>query len=148
MSRKYVRGILEQGLIPDVRSSPVIMDDLSKSVSGNYKAYRMVGLTTLSQSMYAAARQQPHNEMVKASLAGGIRGAIRLHENTPADAIKFVRGLHNKFHGGVGISVLELVDLIDDCEQQWEAWCARVTETETASFRLFLLSNSTLYSAV
>jgi hypothetical protein len=123
VSRKYVRGILEQGLIPDVRSAPVVVVDSTKSVAGPFSAYKMVGFNTLSQSMYAAHRQAPHNDQVKASIAGGLRGAILLDPRTPIDAIKYYRDLHNKYHGGVGISVLELMDMIDDAENEWEEWC-------------------------
>ena len=78
VSKRYIKSIPSEGLIPDVRSAPVVMvdDARTSTVARNHTPYLMIGSNSLSQSIYAANKQDPSNPQVVASIRGGIRNAI------------------------------------------------------------------------
>ena len=79
----------------------------------------MISFAHLSAAIYRAHELAPENPQVKASIAGGLPGALILHPRTPACIIRWLKDLNNNFHAGSARSFLEEMDDVIRIESYW-----------------------------
>ena len=110
---EYVAGILEHGLIADVRSKPICIPSESQydhaQNEGTFESFMLVGHWQLCSAIYEAHRREPHNKQVMATIRDGLKGALVLKKHTPEDVIIYYRDQANMFHKGSGISFVQLL---------------------------------------
>lgn len=69
--------------------------------------YKMIAYGTLSRGIYRAAKLWPREENVVLTLETGIT-IDTVDHRAPAEVLEFLRDFYNTFHGGIGISFLEV----------------------------------------
>ena len=74
---EYVAGILEHGLIADVRSKPICIPSKSQyddaQNEGNCESFMLVGHWQLCSAIYEAHRREPDNKQVIATIRDGLK---------------------------------------------------------------------------
>ena len=120
---EYVAGILEHGLIADVRSKPICIPSKSQyddaQNEGNFQSFMLVGHWQLCSAIYEAHRREPDNKQVIATIRDGLKGALVLKKHTPEDVIIYYRDQANMFHKGSGISFVQLLRDVPNAEAAW-----------------------------
>ena len=114
---EYVAGILEHGLIADVRSKPICIRSESQY---DDESFMLVGHWQLCSAIYEAHRREPHNKQVMATIRDGLKGALVLKKHTPEDVIIYYRDQANMFHKGSGISFVQLLRDVKNAEAAWK----------------------------
>ena len=114
---EYVAGILEHGLIADVRSKPICIPSESQY---DDESFMLVGHWQLCSAIYEAHRREPDNMQVLATIRDGLKGALVLKKHTPEDVIMYYRDQANMFHKGSGISFVQLLRDVKNAEAAWK----------------------------
>ena len=83
--------------------------------------YFALSFASLTESFYAAIREEPDNQMLLLTVSKGLEARV-LHYKTPHLIGKYLINLHNRFHLGSSTSFVELVQLVPDVI--WQHYCA------------------------
>ena len=75
----------------------------------------------LTTAYYAALEEEPDNEQLKMSTC--VHNVIVLHERTPRCVRIWIRDYFNQFHGGAGVSFIELLEEATIDESAWHCYC-------------------------
>ena len=76
-----------------------------------------VTFASLTESFYAALREEPENPMLLQLLSKGLEARI-LSAKTPMSVLKYLVTFHNHFHAGAATSFVELVQMVPDVTKQ------------------------------
>eukprot|EP00974_Lingulodinium_polyedra_P038143 3656486-Lingulodinium_polyedra.AAC.1 len=112
---QYVTNILTKGNVLGVRGAPWAVP----SSDGHESHYELLSYATLVESVYEAASREAQNPFVLETLKAGIPGATIFNARTPNDVLSYLKQLHNEFHKGAGMNVLEVYDLVETVEASW-----------------------------
>ena len=74
---------------------------------------------TLTEAFYRAHARAPENKMVQHTLEKGLTCSVVLNRRTPLHILWWLRGYHNKFHGGSEESFIQLLQKVPLIESQW-----------------------------
>ena len=72
----------------------------------------MMTNATLTEAVYEAARREPTNPHVVATIQAGIDDCTEYHEDIPTDVELWIIDKHNMFHHGSGVSLLQLCEKV------------------------------------
>ena len=115
VKEQYVANILAKGNVLGVRGAPWAVP----SSDGSESHYDLLSFATLAESVYEAACREGQNPFVVETLKAGIPGATIFNIRTPKDVLSYLKQLHNEFHKGAGMNVLEVYDLVETVEASW-----------------------------
>ena len=111
----YAKDVENFGLVPDVRGAPWWTWEDGRA--------RMLTFNSLSQAVYMAAEKRGalDNPNVVATLDAGLTGGTSWLPHTPDDVLEFLINFHNGFHGGAGLSFVEIIRQCPKYESEWLA---------------------------
>ena len=112
--QKYAKGVLENGVISDVRGKIVYVHDGGRSY--------LIGGGTLVESIYVASRMDPNNQFIRELKANGISHCLRLTVRTPYDVLVHVKEQLNKFHQGSALTFTEVMEHAKAVEILWASY--------------------------
>jgi hypothetical protein len=101
-----VKDVLKKGLIEGVRGEAWA---ICTQVAGYYE---LISHATLAEALYIAHGRDPDNRFARQPIQVGIAAKV-FDARTPPDVIRYLKELHNEFHGGAGASHLDKYDHID-----------------------------------
>lgn len=111
--RKYAKGVLQHGILSDMRSQPM-------AVPGEQPDhFELIGAATLIEAAYIAMEVQEDNVFCKQLRENGVSNVIIFKNNTPADVLEWVAAEHNRFHHGSSGTLIEQYREAGKIVQAW-----------------------------
>lgn len=114
----YIKRILESGLQVDVAGAPWLQWS-----EGRAPPARAITFNHRAEAFYRAKALAPDNLFVQGAQNLGLVGCRMLSARTPSPIIRYLMAYHNSFHGGSGVSFLEMGTEAVEVETKWKAAC-------------------------
>ena len=122
VKRAYIKSCQARGIVDGVRGEcwcgEPLPDQFGHRGNGPFQA---LSYGSLCESFYAALQLDPTNPLLQRTLQRGLE--VRVFSNKMPDSIaKYLVRLHNRFHGGAGVSFVELMQTVPDVLAMVEIW--------------------------
>lgn len=114
VKRAYIKSCQARGIVDGVRGEcwcgEPLADQFGHRGNGPFQA---LSYGSLCESFYAALQMDPTNTLLQRTLKRGLE--VRVFSNRMPESIaKYLVRLHNRFHGGAGVSFVELMQTVPD----------------------------------
>jgi hypothetical protein len=114
--QQWANSICQFGFNGAVRGTPIAISPESGQPGG---PLRLIAAASMSQACYLAFEKQPLNPVVQHTLKAGFAGVQKLKHDLPLVLLRWVRDFHNSFHGGAGVSFLEVMKAVMEADAGW-----------------------------
>ena len=116
VKRAYVKSCQGRGICEGVRGECWLTEPAQDAMGNQSGPYGALSFGSLCEAFYTALPAEPSNEHLLRTLARGIEARV-FHHKMPESVCKFLVKFHNKFHGGAGVSFVELMNTVPDVSQ-------------------------------
>ena len=117
VDRKYQKSLKAHGFVGTARGDIIVIWSKDRSFP-----VRAVTGGQLTGAFYNALTAEPENRLLQISLQQGLKNVITLSETMPDSVIRWLRDYYNQFHGGCGVSFLELIEESAHANASWDSF--------------------------
>ena len=103
-----------------MRGAPFAVYSPARPGGRHSPPYKMLSWGHWVQGVYRAAARSPGNAFVQSTLLRGVTGMTLFRNTTPADVLRWIIDLSNKFHHGSGKSFVEVIHDTCAAEAKWQ----------------------------
>ena len=122
---KYVKGILEHGILSELRGTLVMIAARNNTGPNSPQFLDIVGGGTLMESVYVAIETEPANEFCQLLKEEGVSNVLILKPDTPYPDLCWCKSVHNRFHDGMADTLAEKIRSAPLAQDLWKAEAER-----------------------
>ncbi|CAK0837893.1 unnamed protein product, partial [Prorocentrum cordatum] len=121
--QRFKRSILKYGNIQGVRGGAIAVLSSAPGESNGIPPWRMLTYGSVSRAVYLAVDENTTDPVQKKNVEATLSAGLVLDEYEsamPIDCVEHIRDFYNTFHGGVGITFLEIIDKVETADSEWK----------------------------
>ncbi|CAK0868074.1 unnamed protein product, partial [Prorocentrum cordatum] len=122
--QRFKRSILKYGNIQGVRGGAIAVLSSAPGESNGAPPWRMLTYGSVSRAVYLAVDENTTDPVQKKNVEATLSAGLVLDEYEsamPIDCAEHIRDFYNAFHGGAGITFLEIIDKVETADSEWKA---------------------------
>ena len=113
IKRAYMKSCQNRGIVEGVRGECWVTEPTPDQFGNRSGPHEALSFGSLCEAYYAALVADPLNPNLLRTLGRGIE-VRRFSHKVPPAILKYMVKLHNRFHGGAGVSFIELMQTVPE----------------------------------